>query len=364
MDASKLRYPLNNYQQCLKKSVYPLNIFLGNDNSQDNDAYITKYIKMRGYTQDPTHTCTYHRNLSTLTANPVTTLLPNQTIVLPDKGCDVKFINCGNGDACLIENQGRYALIDFGGKEDAVKDYLDKHMKSKTIDYAICTHFHSDHMTDFYNVLSNYKVKNLFVVKNIGKNLNKATKKELINFDVNCNAQTVTMLEIGSCLDHHSHDFTLGNAHFEFIGPVNDHKNLNDNSIVLKMNYKNTSVLFTGDISSNTEKELVLWCRLNNINLKSQIIKVAHHGAKGSTSNNLLKYAEPSVAVISCAKVNTYTHPDSECVERLTNHNCETFVTYDDKSVDFHITTQGELRYGKSKIYLPFSAKATERLPS
>ncbi len=338
-------------RQSIIKNNIPIVVSYGLNNQQPSDKFVTHYIKLKDYIQDQVHPCTYYKRSTVFTAAPQ----PSKPIYLPDRGCTINFINCGNGDACLIENQGRYALIDFGGKKNSVLEFLDKHMKGKTLDYAICTHFHGDHMADFEDVLNNYKVKNMIAVKDIKKFPLLSTQKELRKFDKYCNADNLIMIEIGKCIESHSHNFNLGNASFEFLGPIKDYQNLNDNSIVLKMNYQDVSVFLAGDISSAAERDIIKWCKFYNKDIRSKIVKVAHHGAKSSTSANFLKSVDGEAAVISCAQLNKYTHPDIETVERLNEYHYDTFVTYKDKSIDFHITPAGELRYGKSGIYLPFS---------
>lgn len=292
---------------------------------------------MKGYRQDKQHPCTYHKakykfKRTTKTQEDV-----------KDNGCNFNFINCGQGDACLIENKGKYTLIDFGAKEGSVKSFLDTKIPNKKIDYAICTHFHGDHMTDFENIFTSYQVKNLFVVKDTNPNLAIKSEKEYEKFEKHCKADNVYMLEVGHCIEKHSHNFKLGEAEFEFLGPTKIYNNNNDLSIVLKMNYKNNTVLFTGDISKNAESQLISWCNLNGVELGTNVLKVAHHGSKSSSCEQFLKTVNPSKAVVSCAKTNKYMHPDKETVERLEKYCFDISYTYDSPSVDFLITPDGEL---------------------
>ena len=101
----------------LVKNVRRTKVFRGFDNFEDNDRYLTHYIKIRGYYRDLKHSCVYHR----FHFSPSLT----REVETEDRGCKLNFINCGQGDACLIENKGKYALIDFGGKPDSVKNFLD-----------------------------------------------------------------------------------------------------------------------------------------------------------------------------------------------------------------------------------------------
>lgn len=89
---------------------------------------------------------------------------------------------------------------------------------------------------------------------------------------------------------------------------------LNNNSIVCKFYYKNFSVLFTGDIEEEAERELE---KLYGDSLKSDVLKVAHHGSKTSTREEFLKYVRPQIALIGVGIKNKFGHPNSEVIERF-----------------------------------------------
>ena len=327
----------------LLKSNKNIKLFMGFDNYDENEEYITHYIDLKNYIQEKDNPCKYYK--ATFYPKPASYI----DVFAKDEGCKINFINCGQGDACLIENMGKYVLVDFGGKVDSVKKFLDKKIKSKKIDYAICTHFHADHMADFSNITSDYKIKNLAVVKNINSDMGITTKNEISKFAKNCNASNLTMLEIGECIEHHSHNFIVGEMEFEFLGPTNDFYNLNDNSIVLKLNYKDNSILFTGDISFDAENSLMEWCKNRKIDLKSKVLKVAHHGSKYSTSKEFLETTKPENSVISCGETNKYNHPDFETIERLNEYCFDTSYTYNSSSVDFYISPDGEFSQKQEK---------------
>ena len=92
---------------------------------------------------------------------------------------------------------------------------------------------------------------------------------------------------------------------------------LNNNSIVCKLNYKNTSVLFTGDIEKIAENQ-ILETYINNVNLlNSTILKVAHHGSISSSTKDFLDIVKPKIALIGVDKNNKFGHPDKEVINRL-----------------------------------------------
>lgn len=106
----------------------------------------------------------------------------------------------------------------------------------------------------------------------------------------------------------------------------------NDGSIVAKLVYGKTSVLLTGDAPQNVEEYLV--SKYGTL-LKSDILKVGHHGSRTSTGELLVKTVNPTWAVISAGKGNTYGHPHKETIDTLASHNIETLVTMDEGTIVF-----------------------------
>ena len=105
----------------------------------------------------------------------------------------------------------------------------------------------------------------------------------------------------------------MGDAEFEFIGPLSDHKDVNDDSLVMRLTYGDTSFLFTGDMTAKAEKELIA----DGADVKCDVLKVGHHGSSGSSCYQFLYEAEPKLAVISCGRDNDYGHPHEETLSRL-----------------------------------------------
>ena len=97
---------------------------------------------------------------------------------------------------------------------------------------------------------------------------------------------------------------------------------INNNALVCKLNYKNFTMLFSGDIEEKAEKVLVSNYKNTNI-LKSTILKVPHHGSKTSSTQELLKLINPKIALIGVGKNNNFGHPNKEVIERLENLRCK-----------------------------------------
>ena len=119
--------------------------------------------------------------------------------------------------------------------------------------------------------------------------------------------------------------------YFDFLWPsFNNQINkniLNNNSIVCKLNYKSFSCIFTGDIEKEAENEIIKkYC--NNLNvLKADILKVAHHGSKTSSTEEFIKICNPKISIIGVGKNNIFGHPNYDVIKRLTNINSKIFRT-------------------------------------
>lgn len=121
---------------------------------------------------------------------------------------------------------------------------------------------------------------------------------------------------------------------------------LNNNSIVAKLNYKGTSILFTGDIEEIAEKEILSEYK-NNTTLQAIILKVAHHGSKSSSIQAFLEAIEPKIALIGVGKDNKFGHPNDGILERLQKLNCKIFRTDLDGEINIAINQKGQISIDK-----------------
>ena len=107
-----------------------------------------------------------------------------------------------------------------------------------------------------------------------------------------------------------------------------NYQNKNQGSIVLKLQYKEFDMLFTGDIDAEIEEDI-----LGRINEPVEVLKVPHHGSKSSSSMMLLQALQPDISLISCGLNNSYGHPDEEVVQRLKTIGSAIFCTKDDGQI-------------------------------
>lgn len=221
----------------------------------------------------------------------------------PRNYLDIRGVDVGQGDAVLIETDSRkFILIDGGGSEnyDVGENVLLPYLLDRRvlhIDTIFSSHSDADHLNGIITALENLKVNNIVIGKDAlgyDKVYEIAKRKNIKIIEV----QKGDLIQIG-------------NVKFEVISPNKnlDNKNVNDYSLVFKLVFGKKSMLFTGDISSNTEDVLY--------DVKSDILKVAHHGSKYSSSERFLQKVKPSLALIEVGKDNGYGHPDKEVIKRL-----------------------------------------------
>lgn len=230
----------------------------------------------------------------------------------PDDKLHVSILDVGQGDAILIQTPNRQEiLIDGGPSPQAIGLELGKKLPfwDKTIDTVILTQPQADHVTGLIEVLQRYKVHQ---VMESGIPYDSFTYKQWLNF-VNDNKIRHELVHLGQEIDLGS-GIKLEVLHPSSPIPQGDSDATDSNGVVLRLEWNKVSFLFTADIGSETESYLIA----QRANLKSTVLKVAHHGSLTSTSTEFLAVANPEVAAISVGTSNRFGLPDSQVVNRLT----------------------------------------------
>lgn len=220
----------------------------------------------------------------------------------------IYFIDVGQGDSTLIVTpKNKKILIDGGeGKTNVLFQYLLDRRINK-IDYIIISHFDSDHCNGLIEIIEKIRVENIVMSKQSKESEEYKKILEIIK-QKNIKVSSVKA-EDKIIIEKNLYTKILNPAEkFEF-------QDLNNNAIVAKLVYKNFSMLFTGDIEKAEEN---LAKKYKN-ELKSTILKVAHHGSKTSTSEEFLKYVEPQIALIGVGENNKFGHPNQITIEKLKN---------------------------------------------
>ena len=261
-------------------------------------------------------------------------------INIPNNNLIIHFIDVGQGDSCLMIHKGKTIMIDAGGNSDPNFDLgentilpylLDR--KITKIDYLIVSHFDSDHAQGFIYVLKHLKVKNAILPI-------QATNSNLYETFISiCNEKNINVVYL-----KRGDIFFVGQLKFEVLHPGSKfiHENpMNNNSLVFRIDYYNTSLLFTGDIEAIAEQELVSKCRQK---LDVDILKVGHHGSNTSSIESFLEAVSPNIALIGVGVDNKFGHPNEEVINRLQKMNIQIYRTDKDGEITININMKGRIK--------------------
>ncbi len=233
------------------------------------------------------------------------------------KDLEIYFLDVGQGDSCFIVTPNhKTILIDGGGSTsntfDVGKDTVIPYLLDKgytKLDYVFISHFDQDHVGGILPVLEEFKVGQIFISKQGEKSENYETFLEIVE-QKNLKVQEV---KIGDKI-------TIGDVTFHILWPSGnqiEENILNNNAMVMKLQYKNFSMLFTGDIEAVAEKKILSLYDTNLNSLKATVLKVAHHGSKSSSTEEFLETVNAKVAIIGVGENNMFGHPSNVVLERL-----------------------------------------------
>jgi len=249
----------------------------------------------------------------------------------PGRILETDFLDVGQGDAILIKTpKGQTVLID-GGPDNKVLEKLGKYLQplQKRIDLIILTHPHADHVSGLVEVLRRYSV-GLVILNGVylkTDNYNQFLKA------IEDNKVKVLIAEAGEAI-HFDKDLEFDilspnknpaglvfNKNSESFGTVGN--DVNDTSIVGKLIFNDFSIMFMGDATSKIENQLLAYGN----SLKSDILKVGHHGSKYSSFTNFLKTVAPKAGIIEVGAKNFYGHPSLAALSRLGMFDINIFRT-------------------------------------
>lgn len=221
---------------------------------------------------------------------------------------DVKlyFLDIGQGDSSLVMLPSAVqVLIDGGPPNGKAASELKKHMPfaDRYIDIVAMTHPQLDHFGGLIEVLRTYDV-GVFIATGREADIGAFTtlKEELRKKKIN-----VVTLRAGDSIQS-------GSTSMQILGPTDKEmtsEELNDTSLIVRLTTKGLTALYTGDIGARGEERL-----MREENIKADVLKVAHHGSRFSSSANFLSAVKPKVAIIEVGK-NSYGHPTKQALTRL-----------------------------------------------
>ena len=243
-------------------------------------------------------------------------------------------IDVGEGDSLLLVSpNGRTLLVDAGGiphwmhsdldiGEDVVSPYLWWRGVSR-LDAVAVTHPHADHIGGMQAILENFHPRELWIASGPP------------------NSEMGELLQKAGELSIPVHTYSAGDRFendgiaFRVLAPEPDTaeypRNINDDCLVLKATYRNTSVLLEGDAEKDAEEKMM------DQQPSADLLKVAHHGSKTSTRPELLAAVHPRFAVISVGRGNVYGHPRMEVLQRLAEAHIRTYRTDMNGAVTFYL---------------------------
>lgn len=241
---------------------------------------------------------------------------------------EVTFLDVGQGDCAVVrESGGLCMMVDCGSSDvDNVWAYrvlpFLKHEKVTKLDYVFVSHGDADHISGLLELFRRGDVPVAYLVcyENAGEKL------EELKWLAQKQGTRLLELAPGNVLRSENIKITC-------VGPAkeDDGASENERSLVFSLESRGVTFLFTGDMEGEGEKKLLDSSLADS--LRADVLKVAHHGSRESTSKELLSRIQPELAVISCGKDNRYGHPHKETVERLTETGADIVTTPEEGAV-------------------------------
>lgn len=243
-------------------------------------------------------------------------------------GLTVRFLDVGQGDSALITCDGESMLVDGGGASESSKLYsVLKKQGITQLRYIVATHPDADHIGGLPGALRCASCETLLTPTLTS---DKAVFRKLTQ---KCREQKTTVR-----VPAEGEELSLGSAVIRILGPTDElPDDTNNNSIVFRLEYGDTSFLFTGD-AEQLEQQLIMHNEYDE--LQADVVKMPHHGSSNAASTAFLNAVDPDYAVISCKKGNSYGHPHEETMELLKSHGTVVYRT--DLQGDIVCTSDGK----------------------
>lgn len=292
-----------------------------------NSSWVDEVLTSNSPIENETSSTNNIENSSTISKS---SSLINESILEENESIlNIYYIDVGQGDATLLECDGKYMLIDAGDNDKGsfMKQYLNN-LGVETLDIVVGTHADSDHIGGLDVVLYNFDCKTI-LLPNTDKST--ATYRDVLDTIKHKDYKVTTPL--------FGDTFYLGEAEIKILRDCDSiSKEENNNSIVLLVTHLSHTFLFTGDLEEEEEN-------LSSIG-HVDVYQAGHHGSRSSTSLSFYEDITPTYAVISCGENNSYGHPHAETLNTLRMGGTSLFRT----------DVQGTIVITSSKNGLTFNA--------
>jgi len=243
--------------------------------------------------------------------------------LLPDNLLSIVMIDIGQGDGIFIKfPNGKTALIDAGNANldfdngERIITPLLRRLSIKQIDYGFISHVDSDHYKGFLYLIKNGWIKEIYKPQIDSSQQKDLDLEQIINdCEVKLNYYSKTKMSFGNVRLYILNDTT----NYEY-------KNFdsNNNSGIIKIIHGNNSILFVGDAEKESERLMI-----NEYGkfLKSDILKIGHHGSKSSSSQVFIDQVSPKIGLISAGLNNSFGHPTKLIIDRFTSSDVKLYRT-------------------------------------
>jgi competence protein ComEC len=234
----------------------------------------------------------------------------------------INFLDVGQGDAIVVQCENENMLID-AGPGDMTNSLLNdlKSLNINRFEMVIATHPHEDHIGGMEAVINKFEITRIMMPQ-----VSSTTRTyEYV-------LRTISNKQLNILSPVSGDSFKLGSAICTILAPNKlSYQETNNYSIVLRVVYGNTSFLLMGDAAFESEQEILT----KGYIIKSDVLKVGHHGSSSSTSNEFLREVEPRYAVISVGRNNDYGHPHQETINRLETVGIAVYRTDQNGKISF-----------------------------